>query len=436
MRTCLFLCAIGLSASVATGQTISPFYDALSREVLSVNDGWAAFGAGTTGGSAATADRVFIVTNRAQLIASLSGTAPKIIFVSGTIALNVDDAGQPLTCDAYAAGTGYTLEAYLAAYDPATWGRRLPSGPLENARVAAHTKQQNRIRVNLTSNTTLVGLGPDARIVGAHVRVNNIQNVIVRNITFEDAFDCFPQWDPTDGAQGNWNASYDNISLTGATNVWVNHNTFNDGEHPDSAQPVFFGRPFVIHDGAVDITNASDLATVSWNRFLEHDKVMLIGSSDGATADVGKLRVTVHHNVFDSSVQRTPRVRFGQVHVYNNYYIVKAATYGYSWGVGVQSQIYAENNFFVTDVPVDPSRFISRFNGELIFVGDTLLNGHSRRSHIDVLALYNAARDPDLSNAVTWTPFLVADFDSTQSVAGRVGHKAGTFREDEEEDER
>jgi pectate lyase len=296
--------------------------------------------------------------------------------------------------------------------------------------VAAHTKQQNRIRVNLTSNTTLVGLGPDARIVNAHVRVNNIQNVIIRNITFEDAFDCFPQWDPTDGALGNWNSSYDNISLTGATNVWVDHNAFNDGEHPDSAQPVYFGRPFVIHDGAVDITNASDLATVSWNRFGEHDKVMLIGSSDGATADVGKLRVTVHHNVFDSNVQRTPRVRFGQVHVYNNYYAVKSETYGYSWGVGVQSQIYAENNYFVTDGTVDPSRFISRFNGTLIFIGDTLLNGHSRKSHVDVLAAYNAVRDPDLSSAVTWTPFLVGEFHPTQAVAGVVRNTAGTFREE------
>ena len=134
---------------------------------------------------------------------------------------------------------------------------------------------------------------------------------------------------------------------------------------------------------------------------------MLIGSSDGATADIGKLRVTVHHNVFDSNVQRTPRVRFGQVHVYNNYYVVNSATYGYSWGVGVQSQLYAENNYFVTDGTVDPSRFISRFNGNLIFVGDTLLNGHSKKSHIDVLAAYNTARDPDLSDAVTWAPFLV-----------------------------
>ena len=428
MRICVFLCAIGLSAAVADAQEISAFYQDLSREVLAPDDGWAAFGAGTKGGSAAAADHVSIVHNRAELIAALPGTAPKIIFVSGTIRLNVDDAGVPLSCNDYATGTGYTLEAYLAAFDPAVWGRtRVPSGPLETARVAAHTKQQNRIRVNLTSNTTLIGLGPDARIVGAHVRVNNAQNVIIRNITFEDAFDCFPQWDPTDGALGNWNSSYDNISLTGATNVWVDHCVFNDGDHPDSAQPIYFGRPFVIHDGELDITNASDLATVSWNRFEEHDKVMLIGSSDNAPADVGKLRVTVHHNVFDSNVQRTPRVRFGLVHVYNNYYNVKSATYGYSWGVGVQSQIYAENNFFDTD-GVAPSRIISRFNGTLIFTGDTLVDGHSKASQVDVLAAYNAARDPDLSNAVTWTPFLVGKMHPTEAVAGLVRNTAGTFR--------
>src|SRR4029453_9710002 len=144
MRICVLLCAIGLSASIAGAQEISPFYDALSRETLPVNAGGAAFGAGTTGGSPALPERVFIVHNRAELIASLGGTAPKIIFVSGTIPLNVDDSGQPLSCDDYAAGTGYTLETYLAAFDPAAWGRaRVPSGPLETARVAAHTKQQN-----------------------------------------------------------------------------------------------------------------------------------------------------------------------------------------------------------------------------------------------------------------------------------------------------
>ena len=34
MRICVLLCAIGLTATVAGAQDISPFYDALSRETL------------------------------------------------------------------------------------------------------------------------------------------------------------------------------------------------------------------------------------------------------------------------------------------------------------------------------------------------------------------------------------------------------------------
>jgi len=406
-----------------SAQEIPEFYAQLAREVLPPNDGWAASGNGTTGGSAATPDRVFVVTNRAELLASLSsGTAPRIIFVQGTIDLN-----DGMTCAGYAAGTPYTLDAYVAAYNPATWGRRLPSGTLENARVTARTRQQNRIRVNLTSNTTLIGL-PGAKIVGAHVRVNNVSNVIIRNLTFEDAYDCFPQWDPTDGSTGAWNSAYDNVSLTGATNVWVDHCEFNDGAHLDADQPLIFNRPYQVHDGLLDITNASDLVTVSWNRFLQHDKVMLIGGSDSATADRNKLRVTLHHNVFDTNVQRAPRVRFGKVHVYNNYYAAGSG-YSYSWGVGVESQIYAEDNYFETGGLVHPSRFISRFNGNLIYAGETLVDGHAKKNRVDVVAEYNLVRNPDLSTAVTWTPELVAQRHPTQALPGLVLHTAGPFKE-------
>ena len=44
----------------------------LGTEVLSENDGWAAFGAGTTGGSQAVPAQVYTVTNRAELIAALN----------------------------------------------------------------------------------------------------------------------------------------------------------------------------------------------------------------------------------------------------------------------------------------------------------------------------------------------------------------------------
>ncbi len=90
----------------------------------------------------------------------------------------------------------------------------MPSGPLETARRASQANQQARIRINIPANTTLIGLS-GATIMGAHLRVNNVDNVIVRNLTLLDAHDCFPAWDPTDGSAGNWNSAYDNLSLLG-----------------------------------------------------------------------------------------------------------------------------------------------------------------------------------------------------------------------------
>ena len=73
--------------------------------------------------------------------------------------------------------------------------------------------------------------------------------------------------------------------------------------------------------GPLSVAGA-EYVTVSWNWFNQTDKTMLIGHSDGSGGeDVGHLKVTIHHNFFDGSRQRHPRVRFGEpVHVYNNYF--------------------------------------------------------------------------------------------------------------------
>ncbi len=435
------MAAVGISVPARAAETNRD----LGRQTLASNDGWASFGtnnlglAGTTGGASADDAHVYTVTNRQELVAALGGSnnaTPKIIYVQGTINANVDDNNQPLTCEDYTTGTGYSLAAYLQAYDPATWGRATrPSGPLETARQAAARNQAARIRFTIGSNTTIVGLD-DARIVGANLIVDRVDNVIIRNITFQDAYDCFPQWDPTDGSAGNWNSAYDSISLTTATHVWADHNAFNDGDNPDSNQPLYFGRPYQVHDGSLDITRGSDLVTVSWNRFTDHDKTMLIGSTNNPgtpgspTSDLGKLRVTIHHNVFSNVLQRVPRVRFGQVHIYNNYYeITDAESYGYSWGVGVGSQIYAQNNYFNTVEEVTPDQFIYDWRGTdrtaTLHVEGTLVNGHSAHNRVDLVAAYNAVNDPDLPSGSSWTPTLYTKIDPTQSVPGLVVHQAG-----------
>lgn len=402
----------------------------LGRETLAPNDGWAAFSTGTTGGASADADHVYVVTNRQQLLAALANRSatPKIILVDGTIDANVDDEDRPLSCDDYARD-GYRLEAYLATYDPAVWGRVPPSGPLEAARVASQQAQQERVRIRIGSNTTIVGVGKTAGVRGAWLDIRDADNIIIRNISLRDTFDCFPRWDPTDGSQGNWNSLYDAISLRNTTHVWVDHNEFADVATADEGLPVYFGRLFQVHDGHLDITNASDFVTASWNRFTAHDKVMLIGSSDsGSTAagDRGKLRVTLHHNLFEDVGQRSPRVRFGKVHVYNNLYeIKKVPSYGYSWGVGIESQIYAEENLFLTDETITADMVIERFNGTAIHESGTLFGGPADKNLTDVRAAYNEVNDPDLAGGVGWTPTLVGEVDPARRVLPAVRSGAG-----------
>jgi pectate lyase len=240
--------------------------------------------------------------------------------------------------------------------------------------------------------------------------MDGVGNVIVRNIEHRDARDCFPVWSPTDGESGNWNAAYDNIWVRNSHHVWVDHNTFTDADNPDSAQPVYFGRPYQVHDGQLDITNGSNYVTVSYNRFTEHDKTMLIGSTNTPGADVGALKVTLHHNEFDGSVQRAPRVRFGQVDVYNNLYRVPVAEpYSYSWGVGVQSAIYAENNYVAFGAGVAPDSFVYDWGGTAMTEKGTWARvGAAWPTPVSLLAAYNATHDPDIATDAGWTPTLRA----------------------------
>ncbi|OLF12166.1 pectate lyase [Actinophytocola xinjiangensis] len=396
----------------------------LGRQVLAPNDGWASEGAGTTGGSAAPAANVHVVDDRAGLVAALAAPAPRIVYVRGRIDGDTDDAGRPLDCDDYAA-PGYTLDGYLDAYDPDVWGRETePSGPLEDARVASAANQTARMKLKVGSDTTIVGLGRHAVLEGVNLHVDRADNVIIRNLTFVDAADCFPRWDPTDGASGEWNSLYDNVSVTGSTHVWVEGNTFTDGDNPDSAQPIHFGRPYQVHDGQLDLTNGSDLITVSWNAFTGHDKTMLIGSTNNPATDRGRLNVTVHHNLFDTTLQRLPRVRFGQVHVYNNHYRVSDDLV-YALGVGVESGIVAQANVFTASRDLAPSRLVYDWGGTALTARDNLLRTGHRAVPVDLVAEYNAANDPDLGTDAGWEPVRHTRIDAPRAVPALVDRFAG-----------
>lgn len=417
--------AIGISSASASGE--------LGREVLAPNDGWAAFGEGTTGGAKADKNHIFTVTNKAELLKALGNTDnnSKIIYVKGSIDFNVDENNQPIGPEYYAKDCGYNFNAYLEAYDPKIWGyENEVSGDLEKARVCAQQKQKKQVVVNIGSNTSIIGLGDDAKIIGGSFIMSGVKNIIIRNIEFEAPRDFFPQWDPTDGSSGEWNSEYDNVTITNGTeNVWIDHNTFSDGEHHDKDSGKYFGRTYQQHDGLLDVTNASSYVTISYNVFQDHDKVSLIGSSDSRTTDRGRLKVTLHHNHYKNMTQRLPRVRYGEVHVYNNYYeFNKNANYGfdYALGVGKESKIYAENNYFSFDFDVDPSKIIKDWKGTSIHESGSFVNGKSSASEVDLVAAFNAAYTVQLDENVGWKPSLFTKIHPTQAVPALVEAKAGS----------
>jgi pectate lyase len=402
----------------------------LERQVLTPKDGWASLDAGTTGGSAAPDDRIYDVSTRAELLTAFgSGTEPKIIRVHGDIAANTNTDGSPISCEDYAAGTGFSLSQYLYDFDPARYGTtKVPAGPQESARRLAASRQAATIRWDIPSNTTIVGAGPDSSITGAALRINGGENVIFRNLTVRDAADCFPSWDPTDGATGNWNSEYDLLQIiNGSKHVWVDHSHFTDAPNLDSTQPSYFGRPYQVHDGAVDVTNGSDLVTLSYNRFSDHDKLLLIGSTDSTSrGDAGKLRVTIHHNVFQNVGQRAPRVRYGQVDVYNNHFTTSsksAIPYGYTLGAGVESHIFAEANAFTLPAEIPLNSLIGYFKGKVITTSGNAVNGKT----VDLRAAYNAAAPADrqLGADDTWSPVLRTHVNAAQAVPALLADAVG-----------
>ncbi|WP_243735135.1 pectate lyase family protein [Paenibacillus turpanensis] len=426
----LLSCLVGLSVTPAYGKAD------LGREVLAKNDGWASYSTGTTGGSAAQESQVFTARNRAELIQALGGDnatnrnndTPKIIYIEGTIDINTDDNGNPLGPDDYK-DPAFDFDQYLAAYSPEVWGYdREVEGPLEDARDRSSDNQKKHIVINIGSNTTLIGKGDDAKIIGGAFLVKNVNNVIIRNIEFVAPLDYFPQWDPTDGSTGAWNSEYDGMTIENSTHVWVDHNTFGDGDTTDSTTGSYFGKEFQQHDGLLDIKNEANYVTVSYNVFQDHDKTSIIGSSDSRKADEGHLKVTLHHNYYKNVSQRLPRVRYGEVHVSNNLYEFDESSeydFSYALGVGYKSKIYAENNMFMFDFEADKSRILNDYKGTSIYEENNYVVTPSSRGFVDLIAEFNANNELQLDENVGWEPTLHGKIDPAQSLIGQVKTKAG-----------
>lgn len=164
---------------------------------------------------------------------------------------------------------------------------------------------------------TLEGVGDDATINGFGFSIKRTSMAEVRNLGF---MNCSSK-------EG------DNVSIAHENDhIWV-HNC-----------DMFYGAPGkdadqVKGDGALD-TKYSSYITHSYNHFWDNGKCNLQGMKDVIEKEA---LVTYHHNWYDHSDSRHPRIRMGTVHIYNNYYDGNAE---YGVGATMDASAFVENNYF------------------------------------------------------------------------------------------
>ncbi|MBN1996416.1 T9SS type A sorting domain-containing protein, partial [candidate division KSB1 bacterium] len=148
------------------------------------------------------------------------------------------------------------------------------------------------MEINIKSNKTLLGVGDKAHLSGIGLNINGASNVILKNLTVSKV-------SPQDAVEINGKSRQ----------ILIDHCEFySDRNH---------GTEF--YDGLLDIKNESSFITVSWSKFHDHFKTILISSNDQSPQD-SVTRVTFHHNYFYNCGSRLPSIRFGTAHIFNNYY--------------------------------------------------------------------------------------------------------------------
>lgn len=202
-------------------------------------------------------------------------------------------------------------------------------------------------RIELTgSNKTIIGT--EGAVIRGGISISGgKKNSIVRNMKFSGGDDA--------------------VQVRGASCIWFDHIDAFDAQ-----------------DGNMDITQGSDLITVSWSRFYyveknhDHRLSNLNGADSGDTP--GKINITFHHNWWgDKVLQRMPRVRHGKVHVFNNYYSTKEAQYFF--GLSDHAKLVVQNNFAEYPPSEHPIKFFNTSGTQISMEGNVLAgfgNGEDR----------------------------------------------------------
>ncbi|MCT9819386.1 polysaccharide lyase family 1 protein [Microbacterium sp. W1N] len=176
------------------------------------------------------------------------------------------------------------------------------------------------IELKQISNVSIIGVGSGATFdqIGIHIRESS--NIIIQNVTVKNVK---KSGSPTSNGG-------DAIGMeSGVRNVWVDHATL-EASGGESAG----------FDGLFDMKADTKYVTLSYSILRNSGRGGLIGSSE---SDRANGFVTFHHNLYQNIDSRTPLLRGGIAHMFNNHYLSLNES-GINSRAGAQAKV--ENNYF------------------------------------------------------------------------------------------
>lgn len=176
------------------------------------------------------------------------------------------------------------------------------------------------IELKQISNVTLVGVGGGAVFdqLGIHIRESS--NIIIQNVTVKNVK---KSGSPTSNGG-------DAIGMeSDVRNVWVDHTTLEASGGESEG-----------YDGLFDMKNNTQYVTLSYSVLRNSGRGGLVGSSE---SDVSNGYITYHHNKYENIDSRTPLLRGGTAHIYNNYYVGLNES-GINSRAGAKAKV--DNNYF------------------------------------------------------------------------------------------
>ncbi|MFG1811526.1 polysaccharide lyase family 1 protein [Streptomyces sp. NPDC049040] len=176
------------------------------------------------------------------------------------------------------------------------------------------------IELKQISNVTIIGVGSGAVFdqIGIHVRESS--NIIIQNVTVQNVK---KSGSPTSNGG-------DAIGMESSVhNVWVDHVSLLASGGEDQG-----------YDSLIDLKNNTKYVTLSYSTLRNSGRGGLVGSSD---SDLDSTFVTYHHNLYENIDSRTPLLRGGTAHTYDNYFVGLTKS-GINSRAGAHVKV--ENNYF------------------------------------------------------------------------------------------